>query len=52
MNPEQAIQLLDSAVSQMALSRQQHAQLVQALQVLMEATKPKLPEPQSEPPKE
>lgn len=34
MTKEQALQLLDSAVAQMALNRQQHAALVQALQVL------------------
>jgi hypothetical protein len=34
MTPDQAINLLDQAVCQMALTRQQHAQLIQALAVL------------------
>lgn len=34
MTPEQAIQNLDNAVSQMNLSRAQHAGLMQSIQVL------------------
>jgi hypothetical protein len=39
MTTEQAIQLIDQALSQMTLTRVQHAQLMEALKVLREAAK-------------
>jgi hypothetical protein len=41
MTPKQAIEILDNAVSQMALNRQQHATLVEALQVLVKSIEEK-----------
>jgi hypothetical protein len=40
MTSEQALQLVDSAVSQIALNRQQHHQLTQAVSVLAQTIAP------------
>lgn len=43
MKPLEAIQLLDSAVSQMSLNREQHHQLQQAISTLVQEVQPKEP---------
>jgi hypothetical protein len=41
MTPQQALEILDGAVAQISLNRNQHATLVQALQILAQAIEPK-----------
>lgn len=48
MTTEEAIQVLDTVTAQIPLVRADQAKVIQALQVLREATAPKPPEPKSE----
>ncbi len=48
MKPEEALQLLDQAVSMAALNRSSHAQTIEAIRVLQQAIAPK---PKEEPKK-
>lgn len=41
MNPEDALKLLDQAVSQLPANREVHVRLQQAIKILEEAIKPK-----------
>ena len=41
MNPEQALQILEQATGLAPLTRQAHHQVIEAIKVLQEATKPK-----------
>jgi hypothetical protein len=41
MTPQEALNILDQAVSQLQANRQIHVQLQQAIEVLREAIKPK-----------
>ena len=48
MTPRQALEILDGAVAQISLNRQQHSTLVQASQVLAQAIEPTPPPTQEE----
>jgi len=45
MSPQQALSILDQAVSSLRVTRADHAALVQALQVLQQLTMPPPPTP-------
>lgn len=47
MTPQQALETLDNAVSQLSLSRKDHITLVQAVGVLKEAISPKESKPKA-----
>lgn len=46
MKPDQALQIVDQAVAQAHMTRQDHATAMEALRVLAEAIRPQQAEPQ------